>query len=206
MSQLGAVERRALPGALDEPRDCELAIPSLAPLVLRDGAQHRPGLLDDTPLLRVGQRHRASTSNSASTRVDDFCACWPPGPLDRDTRSSISEIGNRTERVTRSTRSGTGRAGTSVLREPPSGLRLVDSRSMACILLDIDGVSRVSAEPNTGLPTPSPSCGARATSSRSVTNNSTRPRARLAEELREMGFDGSRTPSCRRRRALRRAS
>ena len=41
---------------LDEPLDCELAIPRLAPLVLRDGAQHRPGSRDDTPLLRVRQR------------------------------------------------------------------------------------------------------------------------------------------------------
>ena len=42
----------------------------------------------------------ASTSSSASTLVDDFCACCPPGPLDRETLSSISETGNETERVT----------------------------------------------------------------------------------------------------------
>ena len=43
----------------------------------------------------------ASTSKTASTLVDDFCACWPPGPLDRETLSPISETGNETERVTR---------------------------------------------------------------------------------------------------------
>ena len=32
-----------------------------------------------------------STSNSASTRVELFCACWPPGPLDRLKRNATSE-------------------------------------------------------------------------------------------------------------------
>src|SRR4029079_19705121 len=32
----------------------------------------------------------ASTSKIASTRVELFCACWPPGPLDRETRNVIS--------------------------------------------------------------------------------------------------------------------
>ena len=32
----------------------------------------------------------ASTSKTASTRVSDVFACWPPGPLERETRSSIS--------------------------------------------------------------------------------------------------------------------
>jgi hypothetical protein len=43
----------------------------------------------------------ASTSNSASTRVEDFWACCPPGPLDRETLITISETGRETERVTR---------------------------------------------------------------------------------------------------------
>ena len=42
----------------------------------------------------------ASTSNSASTRVSDFCACWPPGPLDLDVRKRISERAIETPRVT----------------------------------------------------------------------------------------------------------
>ena len=49
----------------------------------------------------------ASTSKTASTRVEDFCACWPPGPLERETRSSISDSGRDTERVTRISCSGT---------------------------------------------------------------------------------------------------
>ena len=107
----------------------------------------------------------ASTSNDASTRVDDFCACCPPGPLERETRISISETGRRTERVTR-----------------------IDSRSMACILLDIDGVLHVSGEPIPGVPDAVSELRRAGHALRFVTNNSTRPRARLAEELREMGF------------------
>jgi hypothetical protein len=42
----------------------------------------------------------ASTSKSASTRVSVFCACWPPGPLDRDVRKRISERPIETLRVT----------------------------------------------------------------------------------------------------------
>src|SRR6266576_2258761 len=42
-----------------------------------------------------------STSKVASTRVSLFCACWPPGPLEREKRSSISERGMETDRVTR---------------------------------------------------------------------------------------------------------
>src|SRR5207248_1390620 len=66
----------------------------------------------------------ASTSKIASTRVSDFCACCPPGPLDRDVRSRISPGGMTTVRVTR-----------------------IDSEtSMAAILLDVDGVLHVSGE------------------------------------------------------------
>jgi HAD superfamily hydrolase (TIGR01458 family) len=108
----------------------------------------------------------ASTSNSASTRVDDFCACWPPGPLERETRSSISEMGTETERVTR-----------------------IDSRSMACILLDIDGVLHVSGDPIPGAQKAVAELRGSGHLLRFVTNNSTRPRTRLAQELREMGFE-----------------
>jgi len=105
-------------------------------------------------------------SNTASTRVEDFWACWPPGPLDLDTRISISETGNETERVTR-----------------------IDSRSMACILLDIDGVLHVSGEPIPGAADAVAELRRAGHLLRFVTNNSTRPRARLAEELRQMGFE-----------------
>jgi len=107
-----------------------------------------------------------STSNTASTRVDDFWACWPPGPLDRETRISISETGNETERVTR-----------------------IDSRSMACILLDVDGVLHVSGEAIPGAADAVAELRRSGHSLRFVTNNSTRPRSRLAEELRDMGFE-----------------
>src|SRR5215471_17515946 len=32
-----------------------------------------------------------STSKSASTRVELFCACWPPGPLEREKRNATSD-------------------------------------------------------------------------------------------------------------------
>ena len=101
----------------------------------------------------------------ASTRVEDFCACCPPGPLDRETRIAISLIGRETERVTR-----------------------IDSPSMACILLDIDGVLHVSGEPIPGAVDAVAELRQAGHFIRFVTNNSTRPRARLVEELRAMGF------------------
>src|SRR5579884_2322992 len=33
----------------------------------------------------------ASTSKIASARVELFCACWPPGPLERENRNAISD-------------------------------------------------------------------------------------------------------------------
>src|SRR5204862_2646716 len=42
----------------DEPLGRELAVAQLAPFVLRDRAQNRPGLRDDTALLHVRQRGR----------------------------------------------------------------------------------------------------------------------------------------------------
>jgi HAD superfamily hydrolase (TIGR01458 family) len=64
----------------------------------------------------------------------------------------------------------------------------IDSRSMACILLDIDGVLHVSGEPIPGVADAVSELRHAGHALRFVTNNSTRPRARLAEELREMGF------------------
>ena len=108
----------------------------------------------------------ASTSRIASTRVDDFCACWPPGPLERETLISISESGSVTERVTR-----------------------IDSPSMASILLDIDGVLHVSGEPIPGALEAVSELRRAGHALRFVTNNSTRPRSLLAEELRGLGFE-----------------
>ncbi|GIU94067.1 MAG: haloacid dehalogenase [Gaiellaceae bacterium] len=59
---------------------------------------------------------------------------------------------------------------------------------MACILLDVDGVLHVSGEPIPGSVEAVAELRASGHSLRFVTNNSTRPRARLAEELRAMGF------------------
>ena len=59
---------------------------------------------------------------------------------------------------------------------------------MACILLDIDGVLHVSGEPIQGAADAVAELRRAGHSLRFVTNNSTRPRSRLAEELREMGF------------------
>ncbi|TML70755.1 MAG: TIGR01458 family HAD-type hydrolase [Actinobacteria bacterium] len=65
----------------------------------------------------------------------------------------------------------------------------IDSGSMACILLDIDGVLHVSGEPIPGAVEAVGSLRADGHSLRFITNNSTRPRDVLAEELRELGFE-----------------
>ena len=109
----------------------------------------------------------ASTSKTASTRVSDFCACWPPGPLERDVRSSISASGTTTLFVTR-----------------------IDSEPvMAAILLDIDGVLHVSGDPIPGAADAVARLRANGHRLRFVTNTTTRAKARLAEELRTQGID-----------------
>jgi HAD superfamily hydrolase (TIGR01458 family) len=59
---------------------------------------------------------------------------------------------------------------------------------MASILLDVDGVLHVSGDPIPGAAEAVAELRGNGHRLRFVTNNSTRPRARLAEELREMGF------------------
>ena len=59
---------------------------------------------------------------------------------------------------------------------------------MACILLDIDGVLHVSGDPIPGAVDAVGDLRRAGHTLRFVTNNSTRPRSGLAEELREMGF------------------
>jgi HAD superfamily hydrolase (TIGR01458 family) len=59
---------------------------------------------------------------------------------------------------------------------------------MACILLDIDGVLHVSGEPIPGATDAVAELRKAGHALRFVSNNSTRPRSGLAEELREMGF------------------
>jgi HAD superfamily hydrolase (TIGR01458 family) len=59
---------------------------------------------------------------------------------------------------------------------------------MACILLDVDGVLHVSGEPIPGAADAVADLRRAGHALRFVTNNSTLPRAGLAEELRAMGF------------------
>jgi HAD superfamily hydrolase (TIGR01458 family) len=59
---------------------------------------------------------------------------------------------------------------------------------MACILLDVDGVLHVSGEPISGAQEAVSDLREAGHDLRFVTNNSTRPRAGLAAELRDMGF------------------
>ena len=65
----------------------------------------------------------------------------------------------------------------------------IDSRLMACILLDVDGVLHVSGEAIPGAQEAVARLREAGHTLRFVTNNSTRPRAQLAEELRALGFD-----------------
>jgi HAD superfamily hydrolase (TIGR01458 family) len=60
---------------------------------------------------------------------------------------------------------------------------------MACILLDVDGVLHVSGDPIPGAAAAVSRLRETGHSLRFVTNNSTRPRAQLAEELRALGFE-----------------
>src|SRR5204862_7474508 len=107
-----------------------------------------------------------STSNSASTGVSDFWACWPRGPLEREVRKRTSPSGRTTERVTR-----------------------IDSPSMAAILLDVDGVFHVSREPIAGGAEAVKRLRDDGRRLRFVTNSTTQTRGALAEELRGMGIE-----------------
>jgi HAD superfamily hydrolase (TIGR01458 family) len=60
---------------------------------------------------------------------------------------------------------------------------------VACILLDIDGVLHVSGEPIPGAADAVAELRRAGHALRFVSNNSTRPRTRLVEELREIGFE-----------------
>src|SRR5947208_5418004 len=109
----------------------------------------------------------ASTSKTASTRVWDFGACWPPGPLERDVRSWISASGRTTLLVTR-----------------------IDSEPvMAAILLDVDGVLHVSGEPIPGAADAVRRLRENGHRLRFVTNTTTRARSQLGAELRAQGIE-----------------
>src|SRR5918999_4751819 len=112
----------------------------------------------------------ASTSNTASTRVSVFWACWPPGPLEREKRRSISP------------------SGSSMAFPLPTWTRSV-SAPMTAILLDIDGVLHVSGEAIPGAPEALVALREGGHPLRLVTNNTTRARWKLAAELRSLGID-----------------
>src|SRR5207302_9652304 len=65
----------------------------------------------------------------------------------------------------------------------------IDSPAMAAILLDVDGVLMVSGEPIAGAADAVRRLREDGHRLRFVTNNTTRARATLAEELREIGVD-----------------
>src|SRR5918999_2641096 len=108
----------------------------------------------------------ASTSKRASTRVSDFWACCPPGPLEREKRSSISARGMVTERVTR-----------------------IASLSMAAILLDVEGVLEVSGTPLPGAAEAVARLREDGHRLRFVTNSTTHSRTALADEIRSFGIE-----------------
>jgi len=107
-----------------------------------------------------------STSNEASARVSVFWACWPPGPLEREKRSSISERGIETDLVTR-----------------------IDSPAMPAILLDIDGVFHVSGKPIPGGGRTVQRLREAGHRIRFLTNNTTQSRTRLVEFVRGLGVE-----------------
>src|SRR6476619_6368206 len=101
----------------------------------------------------------------ASARVSVFCACWPPGPLEREKRSSISERGIEIDRVTR-----------------------IDSPAMAAILLDLDGVLHISGQPIEGGARAVQLLRATGHRLRFRTTNTTQSRSRLVETFRGFGI------------------
>jgi HAD superfamily hydrolase (TIGR01458 family) len=105
-------------------------------------------------------------SSTTSTRVSVFCACWPPGPLERDVRTSISASGIASREVT-----------------------WIESGAMAAILLDVDGVLHVSGEPIAGAASAVQTLREAGHRLRFVTNNTTRPRVRLAAELHGLDIE-----------------
>ena len=107
-----------------------------------------------------------STSKTASARVSVFCACCPPGPLEREKRSSISERGIETDLVTR-----------------------IDSPAMAAILLDLDGVLHISGKPIDGAAHAVQRLRGAGHRLRFLTNNTTQSRSQLAETVRGFGIE-----------------
>ena len=95
-----------------------------------------------------------------------FCACCPPGPLEREKRKSISARGMETDRVTR-----------------------IDSPAMSGILLDVDGVLHVSGHPILGGAKAVARLREAGHGLRFVTNNTTHSRQALAEEIRSFGVE-----------------
>jgi HAD superfamily hydrolase (TIGR01458 family) len=125
----------------------------------------------------------ASTSRSASTRVSDVCACWPPGPLERENRYSISPRGSSTDRVTRIVSVATRRfCANHAARED------LDCALVAAILLDVDGVLHVSGRPLDGAADAVNRLRDAGHRLRFLTNTSTLSRARLAAQLRAAGI------------------
>ena len=151
---------------LDEALDCELAVAGLAALVLRDARRTGACTRDDTPFLDVGERGgRLDVEQGVDPRRGLLGVLSARAARARDAQRDLREREEGRERVTR-----------------------IDSRSMACILLDIDGVLHVSGDPIPGTADAVAELRRAGHALRFVTNNSTRPRSRLAEELREMGF------------------
>src|SRR5918996_671573 len=176
-----------LPQLLDEPLDRELAVPELTPLVLGDRAENGACTGEHATLLNVRQRRgrlHVEQCLDPRRRLLSVLAAGPTRARDADLdlrdgqRDGARDADPLRRRQSRPLR----------YRSPPSSLRLVDSRSMACILLDIDGVLHVSGEPISGAQEAVSELREAGHAIRFVTNNSTRPRAGLAAELREMGF------------------
>ncbi len=80
----------------------ELAVARLAAGVLGGRPHDRAGAAQMRRFCSSVRVADASTSKDASTREAVTFACWPPGPDERLTRSSISESGSSTSRAMRS--------------------------------------------------------------------------------------------------------
>ena len=125
-----ALDAQRLAERLDQALDRELTVSPLAPLVLRDRAQHRPRpLRSRAASARVSARTSSRRRRSPRRASPTAARAGRPGRSSARSAARSRRRGRITERVTR-----------------------IDSPGMAAILLDVDGVLHVSgrADPRGG--------------------------------------------------------
>src|SRR5262249_53817676 len=142
---------------LDDPLDRELPVAPLAALVLGDGAQHRPGLGDHTPLLSVGERDGALDLEDRLGAGLRLLGVLPARPA----RAREAELDLRARDRDRTCYPNRLAAHASTLRvrfrrckdagdRRWSPARATEVVGVSAVLLDVDGVLHISGRPIDG--------------------------------------------------------